>query len=169
MAGIRVGLEAQSRRQDDLARCLAHLPDLVEQLPEEPAAAARGPGRLREQVMGRQNAQQGQLAERPRARINQADVDQGRALDALCGHEAAISQNLGRVGAVMQSVGANSEAGARVLEQLRNNIEHRDEKLERAIKRQNTRLTALLAIAISLSAVALGAVAVMGFALIHQH
>jgi len=167
MAGIRVGLEAQSRRQEDLARCLAYLPEMVQQLPETQRLQLEALGLLRQQ-MERQNAQQGQLAD-VLERISQADAEKGRALDALCGHEAAISQNLGQVGAVMQTVGANSEAGARVLEQLRNNIEKHDGELERALKRQNTRLTALLAIAISLSAAALGSVAVVGFLVIHRH
>ena len=167
MAGIRVGLEAQSRRQEDLARCLAHLPELIGQMPENHRLQLEALGALRQQLE-RQNAQQGQLAD-VLERINQADVDQGRALDALCGHEAAISNNLDRFGVVMQSVGANSDAGTRVLEQLSRNIEHRDNELERSIKRQNTRLTALLAIAISLSAIALGSVAVMAFLVIHRH
>jgi hypothetical protein len=166
MAGIRVGLETQSRQQENLARSLAHLPELVQQLPESQRLQLEALGALRQQLE-QQNAQHGQLAD-VLERINQADVDKGRALDALCGHEAAISQNLGQVGAVMQSVGANSEAGARVLEQLRDNIEKHDAELGRAIKSQNTRLTALLAIAIALSAVALGAVAVMGFVVIHR-
>ncbi len=166
MAGIRVGLEAQARRQEDLARCLAHLPELVQQFPESQRLQLEAQGALRQQ-MERQNAEHGQLAN-VLERIHQADIAQGRALDRMCRHEAAINQNLGQVSAVMQTVGFTSQASVRVLEQLGQNIDQHNGKLERAIKSQNMRLTALLGIAISLSAAAFGSFAVMGFLLIHR-
>jgi len=167
MAGIRVGLEAQSRRQEDLARCLANLPELVQQLPENHRLQLEALGAVGQQ-MERHNAQQSELAD-VLERMNQADVEKGRALDALCGHEAAIGHNLSQVGAVMQSVSATSEAGTRVLEMLQKNIERHDSEMERAIHRQSKRLTALLVVAFSLSAAALGSVAVMGWLVIHRH
>jgi len=168
MTCIRGSLEAQSRRQDEIVGCLANLPELIRQLPENSRSQLETLTALRQQLE-RQHSQQGQLAD-ILERISQADQHQGRALDALCQHEAEINQNLGTVGTVMQSVGASATASAQVLEQLRDNIENRDRELEHAFKSQNTRLTVLLSVAISTSVIALSAVGVMGFLVVrHLH
>ena len=166
MADLREGLEKQSARQEELLAPLSQLPEVMRQSTRDALGTIQ---RVQGQVE-RQGAQQWQIAE-ILERICRADAEQGRVLDALCRHESSFSENLSRVdeslcrvGAVMQTVGAASEAGARVLERLCDNIHTRDAELERIFKSHNRRLTALLSITIGLSVAAIGSVVVVGAA-----
>ena len=97
-------------------------------------------------------------------------TSQGKTLDALHQtvaslneHDLAITGNLTSLGLALESMTNNSTASTHVLEQLRDNSSRRDGELERIIKRQNTRFTTLLTIAIVLSIAALTAVSVFGY------
>jgi chromosome segregation ATPase len=116
-----------------------------------------------------QNAQQNKLAnvlERMDRDSNEStrtlDVVRER-VDGITMHEEAIGQSLQSVGAALRSVSATSEASAHVLENLQANICSRDNQLERVIRRQNTRFTTMLAVAIVMSMAALTGVVVFGY------
>ena len=166
MQAIHGSLETQSRRQEEIVRCLTGLPELIRHLPESERSQLEALTALRTQLE-LQQAQQGQLAQ-VLERVGHADRERGAALETLCRHEADISQSLGKFGVEMRSVGASAVASAQVLEQLRDNIENRDRDMEQAFKSQTGRLNVLLTVAISTSVVALGSVAVMGM-LILRH
>jgi len=67
------------------------------------------------------------------------------------------------LGFALASMSNNSQSSAQVLEQLRDNSARRDGELERVLKRQNTRFTTLLTVAIVLSISALTAVSTFGY------
>jgi hypothetical protein len=172
MADLRDGMARQSARQDELLAPLAQLPGVLRESVQDSQARSLGAIHEVQGQVERQGAQQWQIAE-ILERISRADAEQGRVLDALCRHESSFSENLGRVdenlsrvGDVMQTVGATSEAGARVLERLCDGIHARDAELERAFKSHNRRLTALLSISIGLSVVAIASVAALSAAAI---
>lgn len=168
LASIRDNMEKQSIRQDELLQHLAHLPEALKALPESGKAHGETLRAIHQQIE-QQNAQQSQLG-KILERISSADATQGKTLDALHQtvssmgeHDAAITRNLQTLGSALASVTQNSQASAQVLEQLRDNTVQRDGELERVIRRQNTRFTTLLTVAIVLSVASLSAVAVIGY------
>lgn len=168
LVSIRDNMEKQSIRQEELLQHLAHLPDAIQSIPESGRMQGETLKAIHQQIE-RQTAQQSQLGQ-ILERISTADTTQGKTLDALHQtvasmgeHDAAISSNLQSLGSALASVTQNSQASAQVLEQLRDNATRRDGELERVIKRQNTRFTTLLTVAIVLSIAALTAVAVFGY------
>jgi len=168
MNSIRENLERQSLRQDELLQHLSHLPQALQTLPESTRMQGETLKAIHEQI-AKQTGQQSKLGD-ILERISQADTHQARTLDviqervdSMTGHDQAISSNLHTLGAALHAVSENSQASAHVLEQLRDSATKRDGELERVIRRQNTRFTTLLAIAIVLSICALVAVSVFGY------
>ena len=168
LVSLRDNMEKQAQRQEELLGHLSHLPDALQAIPESSRVQNETFKAIQQQIE-RQTTQQGQLGQ-VLDKISQADNRQGRTLEALQqtvtamnDHDAAISQNLQTLGSALASVTQNSHASATVLEQLRDNTSRRDGELERVIKRQNTRFTTLLTIAIVLSIAALTAVSVFGY------
>ena len=168
LTSIRDNMEKQSIRQEELLQHLSHLPDAIKSIPESGKVQGETLRAIHQQIE-RQNANQSQLGQ-ILERISTADVRQGKTLEALHqtvasmgDHDTAISKNLETLGAALASVTQNSQASAQVLEQLRDNTARRDGELERVIRRQNTRFTTMLTVAIVLSVAALSAVAVVGY------
>ena len=168
LLSLRENMERQSARQEELLGHLAHLPEALRSIPESGRVQGETLKALQQQIekQTNQHSQIGQVLDR----ISQADTRQGRTLEAMhqtvaamSEHDAAISSNLRTLGAALESVSSNSTAGAQVLEQLRDSTARRDGELERVIRRQNTRFTTLLAVAIVLSIAALTAVSVFGY------
>lgn len=168
MSGIREGLNDQGRRQDEMLKILAHLPKVIESIPEN--------NRLQNEAMkaigsrlDQTNDQQRLIAEILN-KVNDNGQDQRKTVeevrdrvDSMADHERKISDNLSSVGSAMQSVSRNSQASAQVLEQMRDNMAHRDGQMELILQKQSSRFTTLLTIAIILSLAALAAVGVMGY------
>ena len=168
LVSIRDNMDKQSRRQEELLGHLARLPEALEAIPEGSRMQGEALKAIHQQ-MERQSAEQSKLGD-ILERISQADDQQGHTLDALQqtvaalnDHDQAISQNLQGLGTALASMTNNSQASAHVLEQLRDSTNRRDGELERVIKRQNTRFTTLLTVAIVLSIAALTAVSVFGY------
>ncbi len=173
MAAIKDNLNEQGRRQDELLKVLSHLPQAIELIPE----SNRIHGETLRAIHARmehQNEQQNLIAEilgkvSDNGAAQSKTVEEVRyRVEAMAEHESKIADNLSSVGAAMQTVSRNSQASAQVLEQLRDNINHRDGQLERVLHRQATRFTSMLAIAIFLSVAALVAVAVVGYQLLNR-
>ena len=168
LTSIRENMEKQSHRQEELLGQLAGLPEALKAIPEAGRVQGETLKAIHQQIE-RQSNQQSKLGD-VLERISQADNRQGNTLDALHqtvsamnDHDQAISGNLQSLGVALESITTNSQSSAHVLEQLRDNTTHRDGELERIIKRQNTRFTTLLTIAIVLSIAALTAVSVFGY------
>lgn len=168
MNSIRESLEKNSSRQDEMLNYLSHLPEALESLPESNRVQGEA---LKAIQLGieQQNTQQSQLAN-VLERMNRDDNAHGRVLqtvrekvDMISMHEESISHSLTSVGKVLQTVSTTSETGTRVLETLRDNLSTRDTELERVIRRQNTRFTTMLTVAIVMSMAALTAVVVFGY------
>jgi DNA repair ATPase RecN len=171
MGAIRDGLEKQGRRQDELLGYLSHLPDALQGIPESNRVQSETLKAIHQQIQ-HQNDQQKAVAE-ILGRISEGDGMQREALDdlrerveTLNQYDQAIADHLRNVGSAMQSVSANSQTSAQVLERMRENINTRDGELERILHRQNARFTTMLAIAIFLSIAALTAVGVVGYLLL---
>ena len=168
MNSIRESLERQSHRQEELLQYLSHLPQALQQLPESNRVQGETLKAIHSQIE-KQTTQQNRLGD-ILERISQADNKQARTLDAiqervdsLTEHDQAISQNLNTLGEALHAVSENSQASAHVLGQLRDNATKRDGELEKVIRKQNTRFTTLLAVAIVLSVCALVAVSIFGW------
>ncbi|MDB5173420.1 MAG: hypothetical protein JWO87_31 [Phycisphaerales bacterium] len=168
MGTIRDNLEKQAHRQDDLLDYLSHLPQALQSLPESSRVQGEALKAIQEQIR-QQNGQQGKLAE-VLERIHRADGEHRSTLSALQERvetigkqEESIGRSLSGVGTALETVSRNSEASAQVLTQLRDNISSRDTDLEAVIRKQNTRFTTMLTVAIVLSMAALTAVVIFGY------
>ena len=168
LTSIRENMDRQSQRQEELLNQLTGLPEALKSIPET--------GRVQTETLqaislqlSRQGDQQSKLGD-VLERISQADLRQGNAMEALhqtvaslSEHDEAISGNLTSLGIALESITTNSQSSAHVLERLRDNTDRRDGELERILKKQNTRFTTMLAVAIVLSVSALTAVSVFGY------
>lgn len=173
MTAIKDNLGDQGKRQDELLKYLAHLPQALQSIPE----SNRLQGETLRAIHARlehQNDQQNLIAEILN-KVSDANTEQRQTVDevrerveSIAEQDSKIADNLSSVGAAMQTVSRNSQASAQVLEQLRDNINNRDGQLERIMHKQATRFTTMLAVAIFLSIAALGAVAVIGWQLMNR-
>jgi hypothetical protein len=168
LASLRDNMEKQSQRQDELLSHLAGLPEALRAIPESTRVQSEAFIAIQGQIE-RQTDQQSKLGD-VLDRLSTADDRQGRTLEALQqtvvslnDHDQAISHNLQSLGVALESMSGNTQTSATVLEQLRDNTARRDGELERVIKRQNTRFTTILTIAIVLSIAALTAVSAFGY------
>jgi hypothetical protein len=168
LVSLRDNMEKQSQRQDELLGHLAILPEVLRAIPQASQAQSEALIAIQGQIE-RQTEQQSKLGD-VLERLSNADDSQGRTLQALQetvvslnDHDQAISHNLQSLGVALESMSGNTQTSATVLEQLRDNTARRDGDLERVIKRQNTRFTTLLTIAIVLSIAALTAVSAFGY------
>jgi chromosome segregation ATPase len=168
MGSIRDNLEKQSRRQDDLLNALQQLPQVLQSLPESNRVQTETLLAIRSQIEGQSN-QQKQLGE-ILTRIGQQTGEQRQMVDALRGrvedlHKAdtTIADYLNNVGSALKDVSQNSASTSQVLSQMRDNINDRDDQLERVLHRQGTRFTTMLAVAIVISVAALVAVGILGY------
>lgn len=170
MHTIRENLERQGERQDQLLQYLSHLPQALESLPEANRMQAETLRAIHQQL-AQANGQQNKLGEileqivRSSSEQRQTMEDLRERVEDLNLQDQRMTEALGNVGAAMRSVSDNSATSAQVLQQVRDNINHRDGQLERILLKQNTRFTTMLAIAILLSVCALAAVCVMGYLL----
>lgn len=171
MVSIREGLDAQGKRQDELVEQLKRLPALLEQLPESARIQAETLKALHQELAAQHVSQQ-RLTE-ILGQVSQANESQREVLDGLTDRmdrmrqtDEQIAHNLTNVGATMQELGRSTSTGAQILESLKDNITSRDTELQQVLARQGSRMTIMLSIAIFLSVLALGAVAVMGYLLL---
>ena len=168
MATIRGNLERDAQRQDELLAYLSRLPQAIESLPESSRVQGK-PLKAIQQGIEQQNTQQSKLAE-VLEKMHKADGEHREALigvrdraDTIAQQEQAIGASLSTASVALETVSKNSESSARVLENLRDNLSSRDSDLERVIRRQNTRFTTMLTVAIVMSMAALTAVVVFGY------
>jgi hypothetical protein len=173
MTAVRENLEQQTRQQEEIVKYLSHLPDLVQTLPEASQTQVETLRAIHQQ-MAYQSQQQNRLGN-VLEKLSDAATDQGRLLHSLNDrtetlehHDQMVSENLTSVSIAMQSVSRNSEQGTQVLQTLREQFEQRDAAMQHVMNRQTSRFTLMLAIAIVVSTVALIAVVVMGWLLLHQ-
>jgi chromosome segregation ATPase len=171
MGSIRDSLEKQTRRQDELSGYLQNLPQLMATLPESQKMQAET---LRMVVgqMEQQNLQQARLGE-ILEKIGDAHQSQRQILESLgehvqtlSGHDQSIADNLKSVGVSMENVGRSSQSSAEMLRQLRFDSAESSQQLAQILRRQNTRFTALVVVAIFLAVAALGAVGTLGYLLL---
>jgi len=164
----RDNMERQSQRQEQLLSHLVDLPEALRAIPESSRMQSEALQAIQGQIE-RQTTQQSKLGE-VLDRLSIADEQHSGTLEALrqtvvslSDHDQAISQNMQSLGCALESMSGNSQSSAHVLEQLRDNSARRDGELERVLKRQNTRFTTLLTVAIVLSIAALTAVSTFGY------
>jgi chromosome segregation ATPase len=168
MGTIRETLEKNGSRQDELLAYLSHIPAAMEAIPESHRVQGEALQAIQSGIE-QQNSQQNKLAQ-VLEKMNRDDIANSRILatvrekvETIAVHEEAISRSLTSVGSVLQSVNTTSQAGTKVLESLRENLSVRDSDLEKVIRRQNTRFTTMLTVAIVMSMAALTSVVVFGY------
>lgn len=171
MDSVRENLEKQGRRQDEMLLYLSSLPRILESLPE--TQRAQGDAILDISRQLRQQVEQHERLTEVLGRLATSHGDHQRFLEMLHGRVAEVGQvneriadHMRQVGASLEGVGKTAEGSAHVLQQIRQTMAERDQSLERVIRRQNARFTALLVVAIVLSVAAIGAAAFVGWQMI---
>jgi uncharacterized phage infection (PIP) family protein YhgE len=172
MAGIRENLGDQGRRQDELLGYLSHLPKAIEGIPETNRLQVESLKAISARL-DQQNDQQrlvgeilGKLVDNDQAQQRRVD-EIGSRVEAVAEQNKTISDNLSGVGSALQGVSKTSQASTQVLSQLRDSFERRDGQIERILRRQASRFTAMLTVAIVLSVAALAAVGFFGWKIMH--
>ena len=173
MSTIKDNLGDQGRRQDELLKYLSHLPTALSSIPESHRLQNEALRAISSRL-DQQNQQQMMIAEILN-RVSESDKETKQhvgdirdRLDTMAEHDRNIVSNLSNVGDAMQDVSKNSQTSAKVLEQLKDNIESRDQQLEQILHKQSVRFTSMLAIAIFLSIAALVAVFVIGYEIMQR-
>lgn len=163
MASVRDNLERQGQRQDELLTYLAHLPTALESLPESNRIHGETLKAIHEQI-GNQGAHQQKLGE-ILEKLSETGGESKAVLDELSTRvetmrqtDEAIAGNLNQVGSAMETVSKHSATSAQVLEQMRDNLNARDEQLQRMLQKQTHRFMVMMMIAL-LVAIAAAAIA----------
>lgn len=164
MSAIKVSLEKQQSRQDELMNVLSRLPSVIEAIPESHRTQAEALRTIYDQL-ARQNSAQSTLGD-VLNRIADSGSEQRKLIDQLNDQldglrqtDASISDNLASVGSAMTALGNNTQTSAGVLQQLQEGLRRRDEELAEQLQRQNQRfnfilwLSAALAITVIVSLV----------------
>jgi archaellum component FlaC len=163
MASVRDNLERQGQRQDELLKYLSHLPTALESLPEHNRIHGETLKAIHEQI-GNQGAHQQKLGE-ILEKMSETGGESKQVLDELASRvetmrqtDEAIAGNLNQVGSAMETVSKHSATSTQVLEQMRDNLNARDEQLQRLLQKQNHRFMAMMVIAL-IVAIAAAAIA----------
>lgn len=173
MDEIRQNMVSQSRRQDELIGYLSALPRIMESIPESGRLHAETLKAIQLQLQ-RHGDQQGTLGEilekLAESTGDQKDLLEGlrERVETLNVQDKAMADSLGNVSAALEQSTRHSAAGTQVLESLRENLNTRDAGLQNILQRQNSRFTALLIVAISISVAALIAVGAVGILLMRS-
>jgi chromosome segregation ATPase len=173
MSAIKDNLEKQNQRQEELSQYLAHLPEVIQSIPDNSRLHYEALKAIHQQ-MEQHNGQQKQLGD-ILDRISQASGTHQKVLEALNDrveslnqHDQTIAGHMHEVGTAMQTVTQSASTTTQVLENLRDNLNARDGELERILRKQGNRFTLLLAMAIVLSVAALLAAVCVGWFLIRH-
>lgn len=171
MTAIRQNLEQQNRLQEEMISHLARVPRMLEALPEAQQIQAETLKTMGQQLQ-QQITQQGRLAS-ILEQVSESHGDQKQILQSLSGsvremgeHNGTIADNLRQVGSAMESVGRTTQTNAQVLENLRENLNRRDQQIQDMMKRQNSRMTVMLIVTMVLAGLAIAAAGVVGFMLV---
>jgi hypothetical protein len=153
MGSIRDNLERQGERQDELLKYLAHLPTALESLPESNRIHGETLKAIHETI-GNQSAHQQKLGE-ILEKLHESGGESKAVLDDLANRvetmrqtDEAISGNLNQVGSAMETVSKHSATSTQVLEQMRDNLNARDEQLQRMLQKQTHRFMVIMVICI---------------------
>jgi hypothetical protein len=151
MASVRDNLERQGERQDQLLKYLAHLPTALEGLPEANRIHGETLKAIHEQI-GQQGAHQEKLGE-ILEKLHESGGEHKQVLDDISTRvetmrqtDEAIAGNLNQVGASLETVSKHSATSAQVLEQMRDNLNARDEQLQRMLQRNSHRFMVMMVV-----------------------
>jgi hypothetical protein len=171
--GIQTHMEQQGARQDELALRQKELVACLSHLPAASAAQTENLAAIRDQ-MAQGSANQARLCaalERLsglQETTGDALTSIGRRIEQMDVRDAGFAASMEKVCDAMQTVSRASETGAVVLDRVQNALTAREDKMTMVIERQQTRYSALMAIAIAVSAAALATVAGVGYLVISR-
>lgn len=168
MRSIREAMDRNGRRQDEMISYLSRLPEVLETMPEAQKSQGEGLRSLANQLT-RQVEQHNRLAE-ILERLASTTGDHREGIDnlndrveRLSAHSQAISESLRQVGTSMENSARSSDSSSQVLRQLQDNLNTRDQGIEGLLRKQNSRMTALLVTAVVLSVLAILSAAAVGW------
>ncbi|MGF1632806.1 MAG: hypothetical protein ACFCVE_03055 [Phycisphaerae bacterium] len=170
MTGIRDNLETQSERQTRMLEVLSQLPELLEKNAD---AGQEQLEAIREELSRHGDTQAGigkvldKLEQGGTAQRETIQELQGR-FEAIRETDERMTRSLDNVGSTLQSYSRSSAASTSVLEQMRDAMDAQNREMERTLKKQGGRQTALLLVAIIMSALAIAAVAGLGWMILRQ-
>lgn len=168
MASIHEAMDRNGRRQDEMLSYLSRLPEVIDAMPEAQRKQGEGLRSLALQLT-QQVEQHNRLAEiLERLTDNSGDQRQGletlnERVERLTAHNEAISDSLRQVGTSMENSARNSDSSSQVLRQMQDNLNAREQGIEGLLRKQNTRMTLLLVMAVVLSVVAILSAAAVGW------
>jgi uncharacterized phage infection (PIP) family protein YhgE len=168
MSAVKNSLESSAARQDELARYLSHLPQVMESVPESHRLHQETLDAIRVQLehQSRQQETLGDILQRlgqTGGESKQLMTELNQRVEQLQDADHQIAVNLSSVGSAMESVGKHSAAGTEVLSQMRDNMHAHDERLEKLLQRQGTRFAAMVAVTIFIALASLAGVCVLGY------
>jgi uncharacterized phage infection (PIP) family protein YhgE len=171
MSAVKNSLETSASRQEELARYLSHLPQVMESVPESHRLHQETLDAIRVQLehQSRQQETLGEILSRlgqTGGESKQLMTELNSRVEALQDADHQIAVNLSSVGSAMESVGKHSAAGTEVLSQMRDNMQVHDQRLEKLLQRQGTRFAAMVAVAIFIAVASLAGVCVLGYLLL---
>lgn len=172
MGTIRQNLESQNRRQDELIMHISALPKVLETIPESTRIQGETLKAIHQQLVSQSEQQQilGEILDKlAESGGDQKDLLEGmrERMETLQHQDKAMADSLNTVGSALESTSRNSAASADVLRNIRDNLASHDNELESLLQRQASRFTTMLATAILLSVMAVIAVVVLGYMMLH--
>ncbi|MGD1277336.1 MAG: hypothetical protein ABR964_08945 [Tepidisphaeraceae bacterium] len=172
MSTIRQNLESQGRRQDELIMHISALPKVLETIPESTRMQGETLKAIHQQLVSQSEQQQilGEILDKlAESGGDQKDLLEGvrERMETLQHQDQAMADSLNTVSSALESTSRNSAASADVLRTMRDNLASHDNELESLLQRQASRFTTMLATAILLSVMAVMAVVVLGYLMLH--
>lgn len=164
---MRETLDRQGQRHDELMTYLSQLPKAMEMIPENSRLQAEALAAIRQHLEN-----QGSTARQLTSvleKIGQASTDQRRIFDAVRSRLDMLAENDQRVVEHFQSF-ANAITTAsdttRAVGEVLQSQRDRDARIEKTLESQGRRHTVLMSVAVGLSAAALLAACVAGYAVV---
>jgi prefoldin subunit 5 len=172
LSAVKVNLDSQSQRHDQLLRILQHLPEALRAIPENARTQTETLKVVGEQLQ-RHNLHYHRIADVLET-VSGAAADQKQVLDALndrvetiSRHDQSLADNMRFVSSAMEGVSQNAQTSAQVLDQLNTTSRQRDLDLQSLLHRQSNRVTVMLGVALLLSVAACTSAALLAWKLLH--
>ncbi len=164
VVAIHDAMDRQAARHDELLKYLSLLPNAIDRLPADAQAQAETLSAIHRHVAAHAAAQEkfGAVLDR----IGRNGEQSERALRAIDQRMESIDLRGRTVGEAMELVCTTTRAGTKAVESLKGQLVGRDSELEKLLRQQNARLTAMLLTALGVSIGAAGLAAAMGYAVL---
>lgn len=168
LTGLQENIDRQNRRQEEIVSYLSHIPDLIQSLPEttrNQAEALRNIGRQIQDNL----SQQKQLADLV-VKVGENSHEHQAAVENLTTRVDSVVENgdklllsIRQVSSTISAMNQSNDSNAQIARHIQDSLRRQDETIEAAFTRQNSRLTAWLAISFGLTIASMAGLGAMMF------